>query len=124
MTSDTTQSKLQGEKSATRQRFHAPVHIPVTRNDDELNRRLDRIEALLNALITAQSPEYLDTEAAAGYLGISLPTLRVWLRERKFPAHRIGRLIRLKRSDLDQYVASNRRRSAVELHAIARRERP
>lgn len=55
---------------------------------------------------------YLDNwigiEEAAAYLGIKKETLRTWLKRTDVPAHRIGKLWKFKRSELDQWVKSGK----------------
>ena len=46
----------------------------------------------------------------AGYLGIKAPTLRSWIKNPKneVPAHKIGRLWKFKRSEIDEWVNSGK----------------
>ena len=57
---------------------------------------------------------YISLEEAAAYLGIKAPTLRSWIRNPKneVPAHKIGRLWKFKRSEIDEWVNSGK--SAIE----------
>lgn len=48
---------------------------------------------------------YISLEDAAEYLNIKPVTLRKWIKEKSdIPAHRIGRLWKFKRSELDDWV--------------------
>lgn len=57
---------------------------------------------------------YISLEEAAAYLGIKAPTLRSWIKNPKIevPAHKIGRLWKFKRSEIDEWVNSGK--SAIE----------
>lgn len=52
---------------------------------------------------------YICLEEAAEYLGIKPVTLRGWIKKNEdLPAHRIGKLWRFKRKELDDWVASGK----------------
>jgi excisionase family DNA binding protein len=51
------------------------------------------------------SGEYLTVEQAAEYLNITDHFVRRLIRERRIPFVKVGRLVRLRRSDIDEYVA-------------------
>ena len=56
---------------------------------------------------------YISLEEAANYLNIKPVTLRKWIKQNKdLPAHQIGRLLKFKRSELDEWVQSGK--SAME----------
>lgn len=52
--------------------------------------------------------EWLSTAAAADRLGVTARTLYRFIDEDDLPAYRFGRVIRLKRSDVDAYIESCR----------------
>jgi len=56
--------------------------------------------------LTAPTPddEYLSTRAAASFADVSGGTIRRWIREGKLPPHRAGRLVRVKRSELERMM--------------------
>lgn len=62
----------------------------------------------------ANMDNYISLEEAAAYLGIKAPTLRSWIKNPKneVPAHKIGRLWKFKRSEIDEWVNSGK--SAIE----------
>ena len=62
----------------------------------------------------ANIDNYISLEEAAAYLGIKAPTLRSWIKNPKneVPAHKIGRLWKFKRSEIDEWVNSGK--SAIE----------
>ena len=43
---------------------------------------------------------------AASYLGVTTDTIRNWIRKTNIPAHKIGKLWRFKKSELDAWVKS------------------
>ena len=51
---------------------------------------------------------WIGTTTAAAYLGVVPRTLYRMIDEGKIPAYKMGRVIRLKRSDLDAYLESHR----------------
>ena len=53
---------------------------------------------------------YISLEEAAAYLGIKAPTLRSWIKNPKneVPAHKVGRLWKFKRSEIDDWVNSGK----------------
>ncbi len=52
---------------------------------------------------------YIGIDEAAEYLGIKTVTLRSWLKkENGIPAHKIGKLWKFKRSELDTWVQSGK----------------
>jgi len=72
--------------------------------------RLDRIEALLSGPKIA--PEYLDTQAAAQFIGLSPLTLEQWRSEGKGPTFcRVGRAIRYSVQDLRAFMDATRQHS-------------
>ena len=44
----------------------------------------------------------------AEYLGISKDTVYAWISSKRFPGHRIGRLWKFKRSEVDEWVHRGR----------------
>lgn len=56
---------------------------------------------------------YISIDEAAEYLGIKTVTLRNWIKkDEKLPAHKIGKLWKFKRSELDAWVQSGQ--SAID----------
>ena len=49
---------------------------------------------------------WIGTEEAAQYLDVKVTTLRKWLKGKKIPAHKIGKLWKFKKSELDEWVKS------------------
>lgn len=57
---------------------------------------------------------YINLDDAAGYLGIKPVTLRNWIKKQanNIPAHKVGKLWKFKRSELDEWVNSGK--SAID----------
>ena len=51
---------------------------------------------------------WIGVEAAAAYLDVTKETIRNWIKKTDIPAHKIGRLWKFKRSELDEWVKSGR----------------
>ena len=52
---------------------------------------------------------YISIEEAAKYLGVSVVTLRSWIKKQAdIPAHKIGRLWKFKKTELDEWVKSGK----------------
>lgn len=54
-----------------------------------------------------KNDNYIGIDEAAEYLGIKTVTLRNWIKkDETLPAHRIGKLWKFKKSELDEWVRS------------------
>ena len=67
---------------------------------------------MAEAMAVASIPyedNYISIDEAARYLGIKTVTLRTWIKNKPdVPAHRIGKLWKFKRSELDEWIASGK----------------
>lgn len=55
------------------------------------------------------SENWISIEEAAEYLGVKTVTVRNWIKkESGIPAHRIGKLWKFKRAELDEWVKSGK----------------
>jgi excisionase family DNA binding protein len=63
-------------------------------------------------------PELLTIPEAAGLLRLKPSTLRAWILRRKMPFCKVGRLVRIRRADVDALVSA----SLVPARAPADRE--
>ncbi len=52
--------------------------------------------------------EWLGVPGAARYLGVYLRTMYRFINEGEIPAYRFGRVIRIRRSDLDDFLERSR----------------
>jgi len=55
---------------------------------------------------------WIGINEAAAYLGVTKDTIRNWIKKSDMPAHKIGKLWKFKRSELDAWVKSGK--SAIE----------
>ena len=51
---------------------------------------------------------WLSVDEIAGYLGVSRDSVYAWLNKRDLPGHRIGRLWKFKREEVDQWVRAGK----------------
>jgi len=59
------------------------------------------------------SENWINIDEAAEYLGVKPVTVRNWIKKKNgIPAHRIGKLWKFKRAELDAWVKSDK--SAIE----------
>jgi excisionase family DNA binding protein len=58
--------------------------------------------------MTQMTPDWINTQQAADCLGITLRTLYRLIDEKGIPAYRFGRVIRLKQSELTDWVEAAR----------------
>lgn len=49
---------------------------------------------------------YIGIEEVAEYLGVKSSTIRTWIKVNDLPSHRIGKLWKFKRSEIDSWVNS------------------
>lgn len=52
--------------------------------------------------------KWLSIEEAVQYLGINRDTIYRWIKNRNFPAHRVGRIYKVKKEEIDQWVNGNK----------------
>ena len=52
---------------------------------------------------------YINIEEASEYIGVSVITIRGWIkRKNDFPAHRVGKLWKFKKTELDEWISSGK----------------
>lgn len=54
--------------------------------------------------ITSMEDRWLSVDEIASYLGIKRDTVYKWIGEKSMPAHKIGRLWKFKKDEIDQWV--------------------
>lgn len=53
--------------------------------------------------------KWINTDEAAEYLGVKATTIREWIKkDNGIPAHKIGRLWKFKKEELDEWVKSGK----------------
>jgi excisionase family DNA binding protein len=51
---------------------------------------------------------YLSVEEISGYLGVKPDTIYKWIDRRDLPAHKVGRLWKFRKNEIDAWVSSDR----------------
>ncbi|MBK7078161.1 MAG: helix-turn-helix domain-containing protein [Myxococcales bacterium] len=77
-------------------------------------REVVREELAQRADARPANDSYLPTAEAAALVGVADGTIRRWIRERRLPSHRAGRVLRVRTSDLHQLLASGGQRPRKE----------
>lgn len=58
---------------------------------------------------TEIADKWINTDEAAEYLGVKATTIREWIKKSNgIPAHKIGRLWKFKKDELDEWVKSGK----------------
>lgn len=57
-------------------------------------------------LVEASEERWLSVDEIADHLGIKQDTVYKWITRRSLPGHKVGRLWKFKRSDVDAWVKS------------------
>lgn len=58
---------------------------------------------------TEIADKWINTDEAADYLGVKATTIREWIKKNNgIPAHKIGRLWKFKKDELDEWVKSGK----------------
>ena len=60
--------------------------------------------------------DWMSTKDAAAYLGVNLRTLYRFIDAGELPAYKFGRVIRLRRGDVDQFISAARIRPGTLEH--------
>lgn len=81
--------------------------------------RLNRIEAQ-GAQTPPAAEEYITAAEAAKVASVRADTVREWVRRGDLPAHRAGRLLRVRRDELEAYLARQSNGASVSREAAAR----
>jgi excisionase family DNA binding protein len=73
---------------------------------DELAQIVEALRRLESALSASNSTplEYLGAEEAADIAGVTPDTVRAWVRRGDLPRHRAGRLVRIRRDELEAFL--------------------
>lgn len=59
-------------------------------------------------MVENYTDNWIGTEEAATYLGVTKDTVRNWIKKTDIPAHKIGKLWKFKRSELDTWIKSGK----------------
>jgi excisionase family DNA binding protein len=66
--------------------------------------------------------DWLNTEEAAGRLGVTARTLYRFIDEGAVPAYKMGRVIRIKKTDVDAFIETARIQPGTMSHLYPRRK--
>ncbi len=55
-----------------------------------------------------QNENWIGLPEIAEYIGVSKDTIRNWIKRSDMPAHKVGRLWKFKKSEVDLWIANNR----------------
>lgn len=50
--------------------------------------------------------KWIGIEELSSYLDVKSVTIRKWIRDKKIPCHKIGKLWRFKKSEIDRWIES------------------
>ncbi len=53
-----------------------------------------------------QLEKWIGTKEVSEHLGITIDTIRKWIKDEKIPCHRVGKLWKFKLFDIDEWVKS------------------
>ncbi len=67
---------------------------------DQLDKQMN------NSSTTLVQDRWLSVDELAGYLGIKRDTVYKWITRRSMPAHKVGRLWKFRKEDIDAWVRS------------------
>ena len=62
--------------------------------------------------MSEMNEKWSSLEETAEYLGVTKDTIRSWIKKTDIPAHKIGKLWKFKRSELDSWIKSGK--SAID----------
>jgi excisionase family DNA binding protein len=65
---------------------------------------------------------WLSVDDIAEYLGIKRETVYLWIRSKKMPGQKVGRLWKFKVSDVDQWVRNGGASESIEDDTITQKE--
>ena len=53
-----------------------------------------------------QNENWISLAEAASYIGVSKDTIRNWIKNSHMPAHKVGRLWKFKKSEIDMWISA------------------
>ena len=59
-------------------------------------------------MIDQYNDNYIGIEEAAEFLGVKAATIRKWIKEKNMPAHKIGKLWKFKKSEIEEWINSGK----------------
>jgi excisionase family DNA binding protein len=89
----------------------ASMKSPKTKQSEDHARRAGRRGLPLRhqqLLEAKEAAQLLKAQEAAEFLNVSVNTIRMWVWQKRLPVVRLGRAVRLRREDLEQFIERNR----------------
>ena len=65
--------------------------------------RIDSYELALQEVVGMED-RYLSVDEIAEYLGIKKDTVYKWVAAKRIPAHKVGRLLKFKKDEVDEWI--------------------
>lgn len=62
----------------------------------------------VNKVQESYNDNWIGIQETANYLGVTKDTVRNWIKKTDIPAHKIGKLWKFKRSELDEWIKSGK----------------
>ena len=57
---------------------------------------------------STQNESWINLSDAAEYVGVSKDTIRNWIKNSNMPAHKVGRLWKFKKSEIDLWILNKK----------------
>lgn len=62
----------------------------------------------VNKVQESYNDNWIGIQETANYLGVTKDTVRNWIKKTDIPAHKVGKLWKFKRSELDEWIKSGK----------------
>ena len=62
----------------------------------------------MRCIVNENNEKWIGIEEAAAYMDVTKDTVRNWIKKTGIPAHKIGKLWKFKKSELDVWIKSGR----------------
>lgn len=76
-----------------------PIRQPTNRGISSVGQETKRLESVME-------DRWLSVDEIAAWLGIKRDTVYKWIAEKQMPAHRMGRLWKFRKEEVDEWVKS------------------
>ena len=63
---------------------------------------------MIETVDNVQDDKWIGIEEAANFLGVTKDTIRNWIKKNNIPAHKIGKLWKFRKKDLNEWVLSGK----------------
>jgi excisionase family DNA binding protein len=82
--------------------------LDTTENNELLKKYNDSQACMGLIMIDNYEEKWISISEAAEHLGVTVDSIRNWIKKTDIPAHRIGKLWKFKKSELDLWVKSGK----------------